>query len=62
MRVLQNQICYLQRSRAKIKALGLAGQAEILIGHLHNLIQSWSNFWVAIAKTARKMASGQLLF
>ena len=30
--------------RAKNKALGLAGQAEILIGHLYNLIQSWSNF------------------
>ena len=27
-------------SRAKNKALGLAGQAEILIGHLYNLIQS----------------------
>ena len=34
-------------SRAKNKALGLAGQAEILIGHPYNLIQSWSNFWVA---------------
>ena len=36
--------------RAKNKALGLAGQAEILIGHLYNLIQSWSNFWVAMVE------------
>ena len=34
--------------RAKNKAL--AGQAEILIGHLYNLIQSWSHFWVAIVE------------
>ena len=36
--------------RAKNKALGLAGHAEILIGHLYSLIQSWSNFWVAIVE------------
>ena len=35
---------------AKNKVLGLAGQAEILIGYLYNLIQSWSNFWVAIVE------------
>ena len=36
--------------RAKNKALGLAGQAEIMIGHLYNLIQSWTKFWVAIVE------------
>ena len=37
-------------NRAKNKALGLAGQAEILIGYLYNLIQSRSTFWVAIVE------------
>ena len=36
--------------RAKNKASGLGGQAEILIGHLYNLIQSWSNFWMTIVE------------
>ena len=36
--------------RAINKVLGLAGQAEILIGHLYNLIQSWSHFLVAIVE------------
>ena len=31
--------------RAKNNPFGLAGRAEILIGHLYNLIQSWSNFF-----------------
>ena len=35
-------------SRAKNKALGLAGQAEILIGHLYNLMVK---FWVAIVES-----------
>ena len=29
--------------RARYKDLGLAGQAEISIGHLYNSIQTWSN-------------------
>ena len=39
--------------RANNKALGLAGQDEILIGHLYDLIQSWSN----IAEIAQKMTA-----
>ena len=50
------------KGRAENRDLSLAGQAEILIGHQYNLIQSWSNFWVAIVEIARKVASGQLLF
>ena len=45
------------RAELQNKALGLAGQAEVLIGHLYNLIQSWSNFWVAIAENCTE--SGQ---
>ena len=44
-------------SRAKNKVWGLAGQAEILIGHLYNLMQTWSNFWVAIVENC--MENGQ---
>ena len=40
----------------------MAGQNEILIGHLCNLIRIRSNFGWPLQKIARKMASGQLLF
>ena len=56
-----NLVCTVLVFRAKNKALGLAGQAEILIGHLYNLIQSWS-FWVAIVENCTENGHGQLLF
>ena len=36
--------------RAENIAFGLAGHAEILIGHLYNLIQIIIKFWVAIVE------------
>ena len=50
------------KNRVKNKALGLAGQNEILIGHLYNFIQIRSNFGWPLQKISQKMASGQLLF
>ena len=47
----------LSSSRAKNKALGLAGQADILIGHLHNFDTIMVKFWMAIVENC--MENGQ---